>query len=207
MKTLSKIVILVGTLCAGGVALADEAKSETPNLVTPYGMAGYVGGGVGGFVDSGMRDFAGTAGLWEARFQFGTRLPIGFEAAYLGGLSSVSNSLGIDKDARLLSNGAEATLRVNILTGMIEPYVFAGAGWTRYDMTGYDTRTADVAETDDVFTIPVGLGVGYRLDRMLADLRGTYRPAFDEDLVLKTGSTDHQNMDAWQVTLHAGFEF
>ena len=73
---------------------------------------------------------------------------------------------------------------------------------------GYDTRTADVNDADDVLTIPVGLGVGYRLDRLIADLRGTYRPAFDENLVLEQGSTkDHRDMDAWQVTLHAGFEF
>jgi opacity protein-like surface antigen len=206
MKRLIALCIATGILSLGSVSFAQE--KDDSSLVSKYGVAAFIGGGVGGFVEQDMRDIAGTAGLWEARFELGSRLPASIEVAYLGGLQPITNTLGIDKDALLMSNGAELTLRGNLPIGPMTSYVFAGVGWTRFDLANYDTNTSSVEDSDNVVTIPVGLGVAYRYEHFLADLRGVYRPTFNEDLVPdKTNSSDHLNLDSWSVALHGGFEF
>ena len=77
-----------------------------------------------------------------------------------------------------------------------------------FDLTNYETRTADVQDHDDVLVVPFGLGLSYRHAHTIADVRTAYRFAFDEDLVLMNGSTtEHMNMDEWMVALCGGFEF
>src|SRR5690554_5243259 len=61
--------------------LVQSSQSDT---ITPFGMGLTVGGGVVGFTNSEMRDNLHTGGGWEARATVGTKLPVAFEAAYVG---------------------------------------------------------------------------------------------------------------------------
>jgi hypothetical protein len=184
-----------------GVAPGGES------LVTRYGLAIQVGGGVGGFVGEDMRDLTGTAGVWEARLHYGSDLPIGVEVAYMGGMQTI-DALGLDTDARLLTTSVEGTLRANIYPGIVEPYVFAGMGWTRYDLTNVDVNTSSVEDQDDLLIVPAGVGFAYRYRGLITDVRGTYRFAFYEDLVPVANTADDQNdLDTWSAALHVGYEF
>src|SRR6185295_12788955 len=48
-----------------------------------------LGGGATGFWQEGTRGFVDTGGMWEARLAFGTRLPVAFEAAYVGSAQGI----------------------------------------------------------------------------------------------------------------------
>ena len=208
MRHLSMIPVLLGVLCSGPLAHAQQAGGDDRDLVTRYGMAAFVGAGVGGFIDDGRHAFAYRSTRWEARFQLGTRTPISLEATYTGSLQALGHGLGVLKNAYLLENGAEVSVRGNVPAGPIVAFGFAGAGWTHFDLTNYETRTADVQDHDDVLVVPFGLGLSYRHAHTIADVRAAYRFAFDEDLVLMSGSTtEHMNMDEWMVALCGGFEF
>ena len=64
---------------------------------------------------------------------FGSRSPIAIEAAYVGSAQGI-NALGLDTDALLVGQGAEGNLRLNLTTRRVQPYLFGGIGWTRYNL-------------------------------------------------------------------------
>jgi hypothetical protein len=169
-----------------------------------YGIALTLGGGVIGFTDETTRDTIDLGGAWEARMTAGTRSPLALEAAYIGSAQSV-DALGVDGDAILLGSGVEAAARLNLIPGAIQPYVLAGAGWTRYDLTNTDTNTSDVADEDDVFQLPLGAGLAFHQDGMVFDVRAVYRPTTDADL-LDAAGTDAR-LDTWSAAVRGGFEF
>jgi hypothetical protein len=211
MRKLTGIVVALILGCVMTMmtpTTADAQAADPDTLISPYGMGVYAGGGVGSFTNEEMRDLTGTAGVWEARVQFGTRVPIGFEAAYQGSLQQI-DALGLDTDARLVSNGLEGNVRVNFVDAPIAPYAFAGLGWRRFDLTNVNTNTSSVEDTDDVLQIPMGVGLSYRFDRLIADLRGTFRATAYEDLVpaTTTSGDDFEDLSSWDVALHVGFEF
>jgi hypothetical protein len=165
------------------------------------GMSFFVGGGVMDFTDSDTRDFTDLAGTWEARLGVGTRSIIGLEAAYIGAAQGVE-ALGLDDSAVLTSHGAEANFRLNFSRGGLQPYALAGAGWRHYSVTNDDFNTSDVNDSDDVFEIPLGVGITYHLDPVLLDLRGVFRPAFGSDLV-----GDDEELHNWSARMNVGWEF
>jgi len=56
--------------------------------------------------------------------------------------------------------------------------------------------------TDNVFTIPLGLGVGASYHRFSFDARVTYRPTIDDELFVNNAS-----MRAWTAGAHVGMQF
>ena len=45
-----------------------------------------------------------------------------------------------------MGNGGEGNLRINFTRDIpIQPYVFGGIGWTRYDLTNSNVGTSSVA--------------------------------------------------------------
>lgn len=191
-------VLAIGALSLASTAFADDSE----DLLTPYGMSFTVGGSFSDFVRPAVNDFTEPGGGWEARYVIGTRKHIAGEAAYTASLNGLE-ALGMDENALLLGNGGEVALRANITTSALQPYVIAGVGWRHYDVTNTDKNTSDVADTDDAMTIPVNVGISYRYERFVSDLRATYRPSFFDDI----SATSNIPLDSASVGLNVGFEF
>jgi hypothetical protein len=204
VKILSSILIAIALLLlARRAAGADEE-----GLLSPYGFALTVGAGVTGFVDQDMRDAADPGGTWEARLSAGTRLPVTFEAAYVGSAQDINLS-GMEASALLVGTGLEGVLRLNILRGEWNPYFLIGAGWTRYEVNNTDSNTSIMNNHDDVVALPFGVGLDNRLGRhWIVDARAVMRPTFDNELLPDSpepGNPTH--LDSWSLLLRGGYEF
>jgi opacity protein-like surface antigen len=200
-----KLFIAISALTlAAGAAFAEE----NDELVIPSGMSLSVGGGVGGFTEETMRELTDVGGGWNARFVVGTRTVIGFEAAYIGGLQTI-DTLGLDADALLLSSSIEGDVRFAptrlVVESPIHPYVFWGLAYRRYDVTNTDTNTSSVEDEDSLVEMPLGLGATYAIDRFQIDLRASYRPAWDADLV--PDAKEGTGLATWGASLQVGYEF
>jgi outer membrane protein OmpA-like peptidoglycan-associated protein len=190
----------------------DDASDD--HLITRIGMAATVGGGVVDFLDGEARDLGDMGGAWEARLTVGTRLPVAIEAAYVGSVHNI-DALGLDTSAVLLGTAVETDLRVNFTTWMLQPYVFGGIGYTRYNVSNEDFNTSSVNDQEEMGHIPVGAGLGYQFGGLLVDLRGTLRPAFQDDLVDEPATEDDPlddsdtatDLDTWSVAARLGWEF
>jgi hypothetical protein len=193
-------------LLAGGTASAkdyDYDYDRHGNLLTDKGMSFSVGGGVVGMSDDDANDVADAGGSWEARFVAGTRTPFAIEGAYVGTAQGI-DALGLDEDAVLIGTGLEAAVRYNLnAQGTWVPYALVGAGWKRYDLANEDFNLSSVEDDDNVFEVPLGIGLAYRLEPVVIDARGTFRAAMGEDLF----GGDDTPLHNWGATLRAGFEF
>ncbi|HVV50723.1 MAG TPA: hypothetical protein VHO06_13750, partial [Polyangia bacterium] len=137
---------------------------------------------------------------------FGTRLPLAVEAAYVGSTQSI-DALGLSTNARLMGNGVEGDLRLNFTDLRVQPYVFGGVGWTRYRIYNSAVNLSSITTSDDVGTIPLGVGLSLRPGRVfLIDLRGTYRAVFD-DTMFDRLTTSSDPMQSWTASGRVGFEF
>jgi hypothetical protein len=186
----------------------DSPDKGRPKIVTGYGMAAMVGGGVTGFTDGDLNDSVDTGGAWTARLIFGTRSLIGAEAAYVGSAQDM-NVLGLDSNAMLMSNGIEGLARVNLMAeSPIQPYLFFGIGWKRYSLINEAFNTSSVLDRDDVAEIPLGGGVAFRWEGFVADARVGYAAAIDSDLI-PTGDPEEDGLDLnnWSGNVRVGFEF
>lgn len=168
-----------------------------------------VGGGVSNFTDDTLQDRTGLNGAYEARLMVGTRSPLAFEAAYVGTAGEI-DTLGLDDNAVLISNGVEGLARLNIGTLDIQPYVVGGASWVRYNVVNADFNTSDVRDEDDVLAIPFGGGLSTYIgdDGFMLDARFTYRVMFEDELIRPTsGNSDGSHLDNWMATLKLGYAF
>lgn len=175
------------------------------------GFALSIGGGVQGFVGDTMRSTTKDGGMWDVRASFGTRLPMSLEASYLGSAQNIA-SLGLDSNAVLVGNGVQGNLRINATTGdvPVQPFLYGGVAWRRYQLQNSDFNTSDVIGEDDVLEIPVGIGVAYKTGSLLLDARGEFRGAFYENLVPNGGVnafTDPASLSRWGVNANVGVEF
>ena len=108
-------------------------------------------------------------------------------------------------------NGGEGTLRINFSKSRVQPYIFGGGGFTHYQVTNTNTNLSAIRSGDNVATVPTGAGLSLRLAKeFLIDLRGTYRFAFNDNL-LNTASADIgggvPGLDSWNLAAKMGFEF
>jgi hypothetical protein len=164
------------------------------------GISVEAGGGVGGFIDNRISSVTSAQGQWTARMIFGTRSHFGGEAAYVGSAQGV-NTVGISPNATLLGNGTEGAFRLNVLTGMFQPYAIAGLGWMHYSLGPATLTTSDVQQNGDVVTFPLGLGMAWRMDGLVLDSRLSFHPATTSALIRDT------NLSTWDLQARAGFEF
>jgi len=175
---------------------------------SPLGLGLAIGAGVADFTDDGMQSMTDPGIAWNATFTAGITSPLALELTYDGSAQNI-NSIGLDDNAMLVSNGIQAAGRVNLFpTSMVSPYAFAGVGFRRLDITNSDTNTSSVLDQDDLVQVPIGLGLGYRIGSALLDVRGTFRMTFDEDLAPDT--TDQASnlpLNTWDATARAGFVF
>ena len=117
-----------------------------------------LGGGLSNFTDQTLQDRTGMSGAYEARLGFGMSSLLGLEAAYVGTAGSI-DTLGLDDEALLISNGVEGLARLNLGTYAIQPYVVGGASWVRYNVANDSFNTSDVRDSDSVLAIPFGGGI------------------------------------------------
>jgi hypothetical protein len=184
--------------------------SEAPFLER-YGVAFVLGGGVEGFTNDSMRASTNDGGNWDARAIFGTRDWVGFEAAYIGSAQSI-DALGLDGNALLVGNGAQGNLRLNLTKDqLVQPFAYAGAAWRRYSLQNEGVNTSAVSNSDDVLEIPMGVGMAYKYEGFMVDLRGEFRMATGEDLLPsltdESGENTAAEMHRWGVKANIGYAF
>jgi hypothetical protein len=184
-----------------------EAYPGHVGIATHIGVAMLLGGGFQDFTNSRLRDMTGSGGYWDVRVVGGTREFVGFEAAYVGAARGMT-ALGYSSDARLISNGLEGDLRVNvpIVRGysLVEPFGFVGVGWQHYMVTGNNNPiTSDLQSKDDVLTLPFGGGLEFSYRNFMADARFTYRETYYNNLTSTVGG----NLNNWNVGGQIGFEY
>jgi hypothetical protein len=184
----------------------------------PYGFAISAGGGTGGFTNDALRGTTDVGGEWGVRLTFGTRSPIAVEASYIGSAQTI-DALGLDSSAILVGNGVQAALRLNTTIDFpVQPFIFAGAAWRRYDLTNTDFNTSDLSDSDNVFEIPLGVGIAGKFQGLMLDLRGEFRPTLDNDLLPEIAGADDEPlsdvgndnfsaMHRWGVNASVGYEF
>lgn len=171
------------------------------------GIGLVVGGGVDGFTNGALRDTTNDGGSWDVRAIVGTRSPLALEAAYIGSAQSVS-ALGLDSSALLVGNGVQGDVRLNVGADMpVQPFVFGGVAWRRYDITNTKTNTSDLVDKDDVLELPAGIGIAIKRYGFMAEARGEVRAAMGEDLVPSRSATGSEAMHRWGVNASIGYEF
>lgn len=206
------------TLCGGVAAMVlighvspthaedRQLSSNAPSKLFGYGACISVGGGLVGFADKDMRDFANLGGAWDARFVFGTRRSYAIEAAYTGGANRL-DALGLDNNATLLSTGFEVLARANFANAAWQPYVVGGLGWRHFSIVNSDTNTSSVRDGEDIGEIPLGGGMAYRRKGLVVDARALFRAAFSDELVKNRVGREEARLHSWQTQLTAGYEF
>jgi len=181
---------------------ATVQQQQQPRKDLPpsqIGVQATVGGGVTGFISDGARSLVETGGSWEARIAIGTRMPVAMELAYLGSAQGI-NALGLDSNAVLLGNGGEADLRINFTTMRVQPYIFGGIGWTRYQIENTPVANSSVNALDDVMTVPFGVGLSARLGQgFIFDIRGTARATFYDGMLATTTNTASTDLGSWRM--------
>lgn len=182
------------------------APAPTPRK--PLGLEVMAGGGVTGFIDDHTNDVADVGGMWTARVIGGTRSRIGFEAAYVGSAQDI-DALGVDANATVLGSGVEGNVRLNLTrTYWLQPYLFAGIGWTRYQITNTAENTSSIEDEDDVLQLPGGAGVSMRLGaRVTFDVRGTVRAATGDGMFDREGEATEDGLETWSSSGQVGFAF
>jgi hypothetical protein len=157
-----------------------------------------------------MRDVVenGVAGAWSVRLSIGTHIPLGLELGYFGSAAKLESATDT-YSGMLIGTTFEAALRYTILPlADGTPYVFAGAGWQRYDVRDETLELADTGMRvrDDVAEFPLGVGVAYRDRGWVGDVRGTFRPATESGL-LTQASGEHARLHSWEASAAFGYEF
>ena len=185
---------------------APEGVYPGSNVYSHVGVGLLVGGGFNDFTNNHLKSVTGDGGYWTARVVAGTREYVGMEAAYVGDARGI-NGLGLSNDSRLISNGFSGNLRINIPiargASLIEPFGFAGVGWSHYTVTNNNVAVSDVTSTDNVLTLPYGGGLEYAYKGFMADARFTYTQTYYNNLTETVGG----NLNNWGVGGQIGFEY
>ncbi|HXJ23913.1 MAG TPA: OmpA family protein [Polyangia bacterium] len=182
---------------------AEQGRS----YLSPVGFGLIVGGGYTDFTNSQLRNTTNAGGSWDARFILGLKSVVGAELAYVGSTQQLT-PLGLSSTSYLTSNGAEGVVRLNvpIIRGMtlIEPFGFAGVGWSHYSVSHYNsTVLADYTSVDDIMTVPVGGGLAFATHALMLDVRGSWTQTYYNNILPGVpGALNH-----WGVGGNVGVAF
>jgi hypothetical protein len=187
------------------VPIHQDVYVEQRPWIYKVGGGILLGGGFEDFTNGTLKNMTSNGGFWTGRLVAGTRQFIGLEAAYIGSARGIT-ALGANSDARLVSNGAEGALRVNIPIAqgrsLIEPFGFVGLGWQHWNVTNANIATSDLSGTkDNVMTVPYGGGLEFGYGALLVDARFTYRQTYYNNLV------PGGNLNTWGAGGQIGVEF
>lgn len=178
--------------------------SEQQTFYERYGLGISIGGGVEGFVDKTQRSDTSVGGSWNVRVMLGTHARLAGEVSYIGSAQAI-NGLGLETDALLVGNGAQAVARGNLMTGDVQPFIYGGVAWKHYTLNRTVTRTSDLIDKDNVVEWPIGVGVASAYGGLLLDLRGEYRLASNGDLFRVVDPNDRP--DRYGVNANIGYAF
>jgi hypothetical protein len=174
---------------------------------TGFGIGFVAGGGVGDYTKNAVKQNTDMQGVWNLRTVIGTRSYAAIEGAWTGAAGTISG-FGLDRNNTLIRNGLEAALRLNAPFNakgtLLEPYIFGGVGWDRYQLSHSPNVTADVTERDNALVTPVGVGFNASYRGFLMDIRYAFRPTFREDLLVSLPNHDLTN---WTASGQLGYEF
>ncbi len=223
MKLKNVLVVLAGAAGFAPLAVqaddapvpADTSDNAWPDrhLASGIGISATVGGGVSGFTEKSMRDVvtSNVSGLWGLRVTYGSHLPLALDINYAGTAANIQALTG-GQSGTLIGTTVEAAIRYNVLPRFAwNPYVFAGMGWQRYDVTGANMHLWDSGMTsgDNSAVFPFGAGIAYR-DRsgLVLDVHGTFRLNVNYGLVLDNPtSSSYAPMHTWEASGAIGYEF
>jgi hypothetical protein len=183
-----------------------------PHLMSGIGVGFNLGGGLTGFTDHAMHNTVTSTvgGLWDARMTVGTHVPIGLDVSYVGTAANINTFEGAS-NGTLIGSTVEGALRWNILPHYtVNPYIFAGVGWQRYDIHNMKFATSDtgLASTDSMAEFPMGTGMSVRdISGFTFDLRGTFRATQDSTLVLDQSTANFAKLHSWEASGSLGYEF
>lgn len=206
MKKILLATLVALPALALGDPTAETAIAARSHLITDMGISATLGGGVGSFFDTAVSDRIGVAGTYGVRVDVGTRQVGSVEVGYQGTMQSIDKP-GFT-NAQMNGNAFEAALRVNWpIEGrfvndrtLLEPFLFGGMGWTRYDVV--DSSHSAVY---DLMTIPAGAGLAFGYQGFIADARFTYRPALTQPPILALETKP--DLTSWTVGANLGWEF
>jgi hypothetical protein len=155
-----------------------------------------------------MRHTSNANGLWAIRTDVAVQRYVYLEAGYVGTAAKVNAPLG-NTAATLVGSTFEAIGKLSPLSkSALKPYAFFGAAWRHYDIAGEDFTTSDAGmdDSDDLFQIPVGAGLGYRRSGFIADARFTFRASAGESMIVESDG-EYAPMHTWGVSAGLGYEF
>jgi hypothetical protein len=218
MKHMVAAAMLIGMGLVTSVARAElvvapgvSARAGDQHIRTGVGVSLQAGGGVTNFTGSSARDVTNVGGYWDVRSVFGTRSFVGGEVAYVGSARGISTSSVFSNGTSLMGHGGEATLRLQVpmasSTGvLVEPFAFGGVGFSHYYLR--NPSIGAVTTSDDVGTIPVGVGLAAGYRGFMVDARFTYRPTFNsDDTFFGTGAVNNGGLQSWTAGVSLGYEF
>jgi hypothetical protein len=171
-----------------------------PKIYSQIGMGLLIGGGVSSYFGTAAMDASSVGAGWTARLELGTRSHLGGEFAYVGTTNKIT-ALGVDPNGQLLSNGAQGLLRLNVLTGPLQPYVGVGVGLARYQVVNTTTNTSDIANREDLPSVPGIVGLSLRGMGLIVDTRFSVNAPISATMI--PGSA----MTSWQWGANIGAEF
>jgi hypothetical protein len=102
------VATTIALVVVGGPVVASDGKPDSK-----IGLAVMAGGGVTDFTQGATRDHTAMGGSWDLRALIATRTWIGFEGSYIGGANPIK-ALGLSGNSKLVRNGVEAAVRVQI---------------------------------------------------------------------------------------------
>lgn len=209
--------------CALAAAVAPreaEARAET-GPAEPARRVGWslsLGAGVGQFASDGMEEVTDPGVAYDLRLHLGTERLVGVEAAYVGSVQDVGVPGG--EGGAFVGSGIEGTVRLNLdrvpgasfgatLGGLrVSPFLFAGVGWSHWDLVNADATTASLLGATDAFVFPVGGGLSATSGRWVFEGRFTWREATGGDVMQPPTPDDlDDSLDAWRVTAAVGLRF
>lgn len=190
----------------------DFIVDQGDRLPSMVGTILQVGGGVANFTTPEPASFTSPAGTWNVRGIVGSRSIVAGEIAYVGAAQAI-DAVGLNSDAALLMNGAEAALRLNapIPVGemmIIEPFAFGGVGAQFWNLVNEGVNTSSIGDGDVTMTTPLGAGLAIGFENLIVDGRFAYRPSFGNELFGETFSAmDDAALNTWSLAGNVGFEF
>ncbi|MBK7861554.1 MAG: hypothetical protein IPJ65_23655 [Archangiaceae bacterium] len=108
--------------------------------------------------------------------------------------------------ARLLSNGVEGLLRVNLTRAAVQPFIGAGLGYKHYNVVNSTQEAlSDVTDSANVGYMPAAAGLSVRVAGLMLDGRFGVDVPFTRPAVR---TVDHDTeATSWNLTGNVGWEF